>query len=325
MNSFRFLERGVEAELDAPARADRGGGDGRAGDAPLRPGERQRSPRCARRRRRTTTATSPSPTWCRWRRPRRCCARPARRCRSCRRRGSSATRASWAWPRTSAALLAADPETADYFERAVAAADGVEPQVVANWVTGELAAALRQGEDEASAADSKVEPAALAALVAHGRRRRRSPTAAARPVLATLVAEGGDPAAIVEREGLAQIVRQRRAGGDRRRRDRGQPRGRRADPRRQRQGDRRDRRRRDEGDQGPRRRRRGQPPDPARSWAVESSAASLRMLATSASAKCCSALCNTLLQSAKLSAWPGTSSSPVVGSAGRRLRGSWSG
>ncbi len=46
------------------------------------------SPRCARRRKPTTTATSPSPTWCRWRRPRRCCARPARRCRSCRRRGS---------------------------------------------------------------------------------------------------------------------------------------------------------------------------------------------------------------------------------------------
>ena len=69
MNSFRFLERGIEAEIERqerhPARRRRG----RAGDAALRPARPARSPRCARRRRRTTTATSPSPTWCRSRRP----------------------------------------------------------------------------------------------------------------------------------------------------------------------------------------------------------------------------------------------------------------
>ena len=37
MNSFRFLERGIEAELRAPARAARRGRAGRAGDAPLPP------------------------------------------------------------------------------------------------------------------------------------------------------------------------------------------------------------------------------------------------------------------------------------------------
>ncbi len=44
--------------------------------------ERARSPRCARRSTRTTTATSPSRTWCRWRRPRRCSARRPSRCPS---------------------------------------------------------------------------------------------------------------------------------------------------------------------------------------------------------------------------------------------------
>src|SRR5882757_1525342 len=45
-----------------------------------------------------------------------------------------------------AAVLATDPETAAYFEATAAAAGGVEAKTVANWVTGELAAALRQSE-----------------------------------------------------------------------------------------------------------------------------------------------------------------------------------
>ena len=103
-----------------------------------------------------------------------------------------------------AALLAADPETAAYFERTAGEADGVEARVVANWVTGELAAALRQDGGEANAAESKVEPEALAALVAMVQEKKIS-HGSGKTVLATLVAEGGDPAAIVEREGLAQI------------------------------------------------------------------------------------------------------------------------
>jgi aspartyl-tRNA(Asn)/glutamyl-tRNA(Gln) amidotransferase subunit B len=102
-----------------------------------------------------------------------------------------------------AALLAADPETAAYFERAAGAAAEIEPRVVANWVTGELAAALRQ-DGEATAAESKVEPQALAALVAMVQEKKIS-HGSGKTVLAALVAEGGDPAVIVEREGLAQI------------------------------------------------------------------------------------------------------------------------
>jgi aspartyl-tRNA(Asn)/glutamyl-tRNA(Gln) amidotransferase subunit B len=103
-----------------------------------------------------------------------------------------------------ATLLAADPETAGYFERAARAAEGIEPRVVANWVTGELAAALRQDGGEGGAAKSKVEPEALAALVVMVGEKKIS-HGSGKQVLATLVAEGGDPAAIVEREGLAQI------------------------------------------------------------------------------------------------------------------------
>jgi aspartyl-tRNA(Asn)/glutamyl-tRNA(Gln) amidotransferase subunit B len=106
-------------------------------------------------------------------------------------------------PEDVAALLAADPETAGYFEATSKQADGVEPRVVANWVTGELAAALRQ-EGDVTAAESKVEPASLAALVAMVQEKKIS-HGSGKTVLSALVAEGGDPAEIVERDGLAQI------------------------------------------------------------------------------------------------------------------------
>ena len=102
-----------------------------------------------------------------------------------------------------ALTLATDPETAGYFEQTADAADGVEAKVVANWVTGELAAALRGAEVE-SAAASKVAPESLAALVKMVGEKQIS-HGSGKTVLAALVAEGGDPAAIVEREGLAQM------------------------------------------------------------------------------------------------------------------------
>jgi aspartyl-tRNA(Asn)/glutamyl-tRNA(Gln) amidotransferase subunit B len=102
-----------------------------------------------------------------------------------------------------AGQLAANPEEAAYFEAVCASASGVEAQVVANWVTGELAAALRQA-DGGAPADSKVEPDALAALIAMVGEKKIS-HGSGKQVLATLVADGGDPAAIVEREALAQI------------------------------------------------------------------------------------------------------------------------
>jgi aspartyl-tRNA(Asn)/glutamyl-tRNA(Gln) amidotransferase subunit B len=102
-----------------------------------------------------------------------------------------------------ASTLAFNAEFAEYFEKAVAAADGAPAKAIANWVTGELVAALRQAGEEDPLA-SKATPEAVAGLaglveaktISHG---------AGKQVLAKLVENGGDPAEIVESEGLAQI------------------------------------------------------------------------------------------------------------------------
>ncbi len=103
-----------------------------------------------------------------------------------------------------ALVLASDPATAEYFEQAANEAPEAEPRVVANWVTGELAAALRAADAEGGAAASKVTPAALAELVTLVARKTIS-HGSGKTVLAALVAEGGDAQTIVEREGLAQM------------------------------------------------------------------------------------------------------------------------
>jgi aspartyl-tRNA(Asn)/glutamyl-tRNA(Gln) amidotransferase subunit B len=103
-----------------------------------------------------------------------------------------------------ALTLATDPRTAGYFENTVEAGEGIESRVLANWVTGELSAALRQAEVEGGAADSRVSPPDLTALVRMVQEKKIS-HGSAKTVLAKMVIEGGDPAEIVEREGLAQM------------------------------------------------------------------------------------------------------------------------
>ncbi len=98
-----------------------------------------------------------------------------------------------------ARLLAYEPPYGDYFERAVAAGDA-EPRQVAIWVT-ELR--TRLGAD-ADPAGSPVGPEALASLAALVGGRTIN-AGAGRQVLERLIAEGGDPAAVVEREGLAAM------------------------------------------------------------------------------------------------------------------------
>ena len=78
-----------------------------------------------------------------------------------------------------AALLAADPATAAYFERAAAAAAEVEPKLVANWVTGELAAALRESGGEAMPPTPRSRPRRWRPW-SRWSPPRRSPTAPAR-------------------------------------------------------------------------------------------------------------------------------------------------
>ncbi len=98
--------------------------------------------------------------------------------------------------------LAFRSELGDFFEAALqsGAQPAPPPQTLANWVTVELAARL----DEDDPAASRVQPAALAGLVGLLDAKRVS-VGAARQVLDRLVAEGGDPAAIVEAEGLAAM------------------------------------------------------------------------------------------------------------------------
>jgi aspartyl-tRNA(Asn)/glutamyl-tRNA(Gln) amidotransferase subunit B len=103
-----------------------------------------------------------------------------------------------------ASTLAFQAEYGEYFERAIAAADGASAKAIANWVTGELVASLRQTGAEDDPLASKATPESVAALAGLVEGKKISHGAGKR-VLEKLVAEGGDPAKIVESEGLAQI------------------------------------------------------------------------------------------------------------------------
>jgi aspartyl-tRNA(Asn)/glutamyl-tRNA(Gln) amidotransferase subunit B len=98
--------------------------------------------------------------------------------------------------------LAFRRELADYFERALAASPGGPTSAVelSNWIPQLVE---RIGSD-ADPSQSKVAPEALAALVAMVSAKEVSRDAA-RGVLTMLVQEGGEPAAIVEREGLGAL------------------------------------------------------------------------------------------------------------------------
>ena len=121
-------------------------------------------------------------------------------------------------------LLAFRAELGDYFESAWSAAVDPAPpaQALANWISGDLLARLAGGQAVASAdgepggaegqgeatgtdpSSSRVSPRALATLVGLVAAKRIS-VGAGRQVLDRLVADGGDPAAIVQAEGLAAI------------------------------------------------------------------------------------------------------------------------
>jgi aspartyl-tRNA(Asn)/glutamyl-tRNA(Gln) amidotransferase subunit B len=104
-----------------------------------------------------------------------------------------------------AKLLAWRTELGDWFEAALAASPGGQDAAVAgplaNWTTNELITRLGADVDPAT---SKVTPAALAQLVALVSAKTVTANAG-KQVLDVLVAEGGDPAAIVEAQGLAAV------------------------------------------------------------------------------------------------------------------------
>ena len=107
-------------------------------------------------------------------------------------------------PADTARLLAFRGELGDFYEAALASDGGVDARALATWVTNDLQARLGDGEDPA---ESRVEPAALARLVGMVSNRRISQSAA-KEVLDVLAADGGDPEQIAAERSL-EI-----AGGD---------------------------------------------------------------------------------------------------------------
>ncbi len=101
-------------------------------------------------------------------------------------------------PAETARLLAFRSEWGDFFEEAIDGRDGLAHNV-ANWVTNELAARIGDGDLGATS----LEPQAFAELVELVVRKEIS-ASAGREVLDVLIQEGGEPAAVVEAKGLGR-------------------------------------------------------------------------------------------------------------------------
>ncbi len=103
----------------------------------------------------------------------------------------------------SARLLAFRADLGDYFEQAFATQveSKPEPRLLANWIAGDLTARLGDGQ---APSESRVAPSALASLCGLLTAKQIS-VGAARQVLDVLVAEGGDPVTIVKAQGLAAL------------------------------------------------------------------------------------------------------------------------
>jgi aspartyl-tRNA(Asn)/glutamyl-tRNA(Gln) amidotransferase subunit B len=103
-------------------------------------------------------------------------------------------------PAETARLFAYRADLGDFYEEAVAAGDGrTDAQALANWVKNELVPRLGDRDP----ADSPLAPSALARLVSMVGDKSVSQSAA-KEVLDTLVAEGGEPEAVVESKGLGR-------------------------------------------------------------------------------------------------------------------------
>jgi aspartyl-tRNA(Asn)/glutamyl-tRNA(Gln) amidotransferase subunit B len=98
-----------------------------------------------------------------------------------------------------AEVLVAERASADYFEQA---AEGHDPKLVANWVTGDLFGALnRTGRDIAQAPVTPDKLGKLVGMIQAGTISGRI----AKDVFQTMFESGGDPEQIVAEQGLAQI------------------------------------------------------------------------------------------------------------------------
>jgi aspartyl-tRNA(Asn)/glutamyl-tRNA(Gln) amidotransferase subunit B len=101
-------------------------------------------------------------------------------------------------PADTARLLAFRADLGDFYEAALSC-DGGSARSLANWTTNELTARI----GDADPATTRLDPSAFSRLVEMVVTKEIS-AAAGREVLDVLVSEGGDPAALVEAKGLAR-------------------------------------------------------------------------------------------------------------------------
>ena len=100
-----------------------------------------------------------------------------------------------------AGTLAFDTEVGEFFERALQAESAADPETIANWVTGELVAAAREA-GASGPAESEATPEAVATLAGMVVSKELN-RGAGRQVLTELARGGGDPAEVAERLGLS--------------------------------------------------------------------------------------------------------------------------
>ncbi len=105
--------------------------------------------------------------------------------------------------RYDASLLTQDIELADYFEQVVHAAPEVSPKLAANWMNGELAAALNKAHRTIN--DSPITPEQLAALLLRLADHTLS-SKTAKLVFEALWQREGSTDAIIEAHGLKQMT-----------------------------------------------------------------------------------------------------------------------
>lgn len=201
MNSFRFLERGIEAEIERQKRTLAEGGEIEQETLHFDPGSgaittlRSKEEAHDYRYFPEPDLVPIAPTERMLERAR--AALPELPAARAERLGRDLD-----LPAETARLLAFRAELGDFYEAALAS-DGEAARSLANWTTNELTARI----GDADPATTKVEPAAFARLVEMVGAKEIS-AAAGREVLDVLVSEGGDPATLVEQQGLA------RAGDD---------------------------------------------------------------------------------------------------------------
>ncbi len=206
LNSFRFVEKAINYEVQRQIELIESRRHREAGNAPLRLRTRARRAPCAARKRRTTTATSPTPTCCRWCWMTRSSKAFVPRCQSCQTRKPRASPALYGLSPYDAGVLTASRELAAYYEDVTREVAG-DPKLAANWVMGDLAAALNKEGLEIGA--SRISSAALAKLL----RRILDNTISgkiAKEVFEAMWATGQgmdqDADAIIEGKGLRQIT-----------------------------------------------------------------------------------------------------------------------